>query len=69
METHSSDTSYIIRHDFMRFSMDIRTTKGKKEETNRDSENHLEAGLEAARNEMTSDDGLGSLGKYKCPIF
>ena len=69
METYSSDTSYIIRHDFMRFSTDVRTTKGEKAKKKINPKKRIEGGLQAFRNEMINDDGRGTLGRYKCPIF
>ena len=69
METYSSDTSYIIRHDFMRFSTDVRTTKGLKTKKKINPKKRFEIGLEVTRDEMAHDDGRGTLGRYKCPIF
>jgi hypothetical protein len=68
MEPYSSEASYIIRQDFLRFSSERRTSKVKKEEK-APSEKLIETALEATRKAMAHDDGMGSLGRYKCPIF
>ena len=68
METHTKDASYIV-HDFTRFSTKaprpLRT--GRKEKVT--AENCHAASLDRLRQDMTHDDGLGSYGSYKCPIF
>ena len=69
MESYSRDTSYLIRQDFMRFSPDVRTTKGPNRKKQVAQKKHFDVDLEATRNEMMNDDGRGGLGKYKCPIF
>lgn len=66
MEMYTSDTSYIIRQDFMRFSTEDRL---KKQWRKRADKRRHEASLERLREQMTKDDGLGSFGSYKCPIF
>jgi hypothetical protein len=53
----------------MRFNTDVRTTKGIKGKKKRNPKKRFEGGLEVIRGEMANDDGRGSLGRYKCPIF
>ena len=68
MEIYSSNTSDIIRQDFMRFSRrpaaeaSIEKDVAKAEEKVRES-------LDQYRAEMARDNGMGSYGTYKCPIF
>lgn len=69
METYSSDVSYIIRQDFLRFSVETPTPKISRAQAKIAREKRIEADLEASRREMMNDDGLGSIGRYKCPIF
>jgi hypothetical protein len=69
MEIYTSEASYIVRQDFMRFTTPeprIRRT-GRKElpVTKKDQA----ASLERLREAVAKDDGLGSYGSYKCPIF
>lgn len=66
MEIYTSDTSYIIRQDFMRFSTDDRTRKQRQKLADK---KRYTASLERLRERMSNDDGLGSFGSYKCPIF
>jgi hypothetical protein len=67
MEIYTSDTSNIIRQDFMRFSSAERRLR--QQQKAKAAEKRNVASLERLRDEMTRDDGLGSYGSYKCPIF
>jgi len=70
METYSSEASYIIRQDFLRFTSEARFGKHKvTEQKNIARKSRIRAGIEATRREMTHDDGLKGLGIYKCPVF
>jgi len=71
METYSSEVSYIIRQDFLRFSSEARPTRHKvtDEQKKIARDKRLAEGIEAIRREMTHDDGTGGLGRYKSPIF
>ena len=66
MEIYTSHASYIIRQDFMRFSTEDRS---KKQRRKRADKQRYSASLERLRERMAADDGLGSFGSYKCPIF
>jgi hypothetical protein len=68
MDIYTSDTSYIIRHDFMRFSSESRRRDARATSEMADQKTVASA-LEKLRREMTEDDGRSSFGTYKCPIF
>jgi hypothetical protein len=69
MEIYSSNTSEIIRHDFMRFNRRSGSADVRTEKETRSSEAKMRESLDQYRAEMANDDGKGSYGTYKCPIF
>ena len=68
MEVYSRNTSDIIRYDFLRFNRKTSVQK-KRTEAEESFEKKINESLEQKRDEMANDDGLGSYGQYKCPIF
>jgi hypothetical protein len=69
MEIYSRDTSEIIRQDFMRFSRRNRTAEVDNKKDAAKFEDQMRESLDQYRSEMANDNGLGSYGTYKCPIF
>lgn len=67
MQTHSRNTSDIIRYDFLKFS---RRDAVRKVSTDTSKvEDKVPNALEEYRAELVNDDGRSSYGAYKCPIF
>ena len=69
MEVHSSNTADVIRYDFIKFTRSAKAARvrAKKEEINQELDTR--ESLEQLRAEMENDNGLGSYGSYKCPVF
>lgn len=67
MEVYSSNTSDVVRGDFLKFSRRGASAPAKKEMEK--NEVKLRKSLEELRAEMAKDDGRGSYSTYKCPIF
>ena len=67
MEVFSSNTADVIRYDFVKFNRSAAAAAAKKEERKQDAE--VRESLEQLRAEMENDNGLGSYGSYKCPLF
>ena len=67
MEVYSSNTSDVIRDDFLKFSRRGAAVPAKKEKSK--VEDNLRKSLDELRAEMSNDNGRGSYGSYKCPIF
>ena len=69
MEIYSSNTSEIIRQDFLRFSRRGSAAQAGIETDAAKVEDKLRESLDQYRAEMAKDNGMGSYGTYKCPIF
>jgi hypothetical protein len=69
MEVYSSNTSDIIRYDFVKFSKPRSAGRTRVEEEARKVDSDVKDSLKQLRTEMENDNGLGSYGSYKCPIF
>jgi hypothetical protein len=73
MNTYTSNTSDIIRNDFLRFSSStpgVRSTRRVRFEADVATvEMPFTGSLEELRAEMAKDDGTGSLASYKSPQF
>lgn len=70
MQTYSRNTSDIIRYDFVKFTR--RVPRKGPEEGNTEipkADDQLSKDLEEYRAGLANDDGRGSYGSYKCPIF
>jgi hypothetical protein len=72
MNLYTSNTSEIIRNDFLRFSGSTRKTSARKQMA-LDADAGVEAttapSLDDLRAEMAEDDGQGSFASYKSSIF
>ena len=67
MQTHSRNTSDIIRYDIVKFSRRDAVTNVNTDTPK--AEDKVSKALEEYRAELVNDDGRGSYGTYKCPIF
>ena len=73
MNIYTSNTSDIIRNDFLRFSSSTPGVRGKKR-VHFDAEAPaveppFSGSLDDIRAEMANDDGMNSFASYKCPVF
>jgi hypothetical protein len=70
MEVYSSNTSEVIRHDFLKYQ---RRTSASRPQSNPDitvrPDDKIRESFDRARAEMADDNGRGSYATYKCPIF
>lgn len=73
MNTYTSNTSDIIRNDFLRFSSSAAASPARRRvglDADAPAVEPAFAGsLEEIRAEMANDDGSGSLSMYKSPVF
>jgi hypothetical protein len=73
MNTYTSNTSDIIRNDFLRFSSKALGRRAKQRVPFDADATVIEppftGSLDEIRAEMANDDGTDSFGSYKCPVF
>ena len=72
MNTYTSNTSDIIRNDFLRFSSNTPSTRSQRR-VHFDTETSVaeacfSGSLDELRDEMANDDGSGSFASYKSPF-
>jgi hypothetical protein len=68
MDIYSRNTSDMIRYDFIKFTRREKDTMPKVTETPK-ADDKVSRALEEYRAQLANDDGRGSYGSYKCPIF
>ena len=69
MQVYSSNTSDMIRYDFVKFSTPNSATGAAPKKVEQISDANIKESIEQRRVEMENDNGLGSYGSYKCPLF
>lgn len=72
MNTYTSNTSDIIRNDFLRFSSNTPGARTRRRVFDADAtpvETPFTGSLEELRAEIANDDGMGSFASYKSPQF
>ena len=73
MNTYTSNTSDIIRNDFLRFSSSTPGARSRRrvsfDADGATVEQPFTGSLDELRAEMASDDGQGSFASYKSPLF
>ena len=69
MDVFSRNTSDVIRYDFIKYNRRKCARDDATKKDTLDHEEYLRRSLEQFRSEMANDDGRGSYGTYKCPIF
>ena len=68
MEVYSRKTAGVIANDFLKFDRRRKAPSRANNAAPRSDEAATRL-LEQHRAEMANDDGRGSYGTYKCPIF
>jgi hypothetical protein len=69
IEIYSRYTSDVIRHDFLKFDRPNSAAKTSNQKDPVAIDEKIRESFEQARAEMANDNGLGSYGTYKCPIY
>ena len=73
MSSYTSNTSDIIRHDFLRFSSGTPLARTRRRSTFDTEvpavETPFTGSLDDLRTEIANDDGSGSFASYKSPVF